>query len=100
MSTNLVTPAGLEYGPTVNGKMYLSMFKHRGIGSRKHKNMWCILPDTEYDIFCNSDKGNLRDASQNYWGVLQNGQVTLGEKGERISKIALFLRFSARRYLR
>ncbi len=86
MPANQSTSAGLEYGPTVTGKMYLSKYKHRGNGSLQHKNMWCIPPDTEYDIFYNSDKHNLRDANHNYWGVLQTGKATLGTNGERLSK--------------
>ncbi|MDJ0677775.1 MAG: hypothetical protein QNJ36_20735 [Calothrix sp. MO_167.B42] len=86
MSANKATFDGLEYGPTVNGKMYLSVFKHRGNGSPLHKNKWCVPPDTEYDIFCNSDRHSLYDSNQNYWGVLDNGKSQLGEKGERLSK--------------
>ncbi|MEH2411623.1 hypothetical protein [Nostoc sp.] len=86
MPANQRTSAGLEYGSTVSGKMYLSKDKHRGNGSREHKSMWCILPDTEYDIFCNSDKHNMCDSNQDYWGVLEGGKAKLGEKGERISK--------------
>jgi hypothetical protein len=28
----------------------------------------------------------LYDAKQNYWGVLEQGQTVIGEKGERLSK--------------
>lgn len=88
MAPNQVTPAGLEYGPTANGKMYLSVYKHRGSGSRRDKNMWSsdISHDTEYDIFCFADEHNLYDNSWNYWGVWEKGQAILGEKGERVSK--------------
>ena len=86
MPANQQTSDGLKYGPTANGKRYLSVFKHRGNGSTKHKNIWCISPDIEYEIFCNSDKHNLIDTSKNYWGVLNNGKEKLGVKGERLSK--------------
>jgi hypothetical protein len=86
MPPNNTTSDGYEYGPTVNGKMYLSLFYHRGNGSKKDKHMWCVLPDHEYDIFFNSDKHDMYDSTQHYWGVLERGKVKIGERGERISK--------------
>jgi len=88
MPANRATPAGLEYGPTANGKMYLSVFKHRGDGSRRYKSIWSadILPDAEYGIFCSADEHDWNDESGNYWGVLDQGRAILGERGERISK--------------
>ncbi|PZV26206.1 MAG: hypothetical protein DCF12_11070 [Snowella sp.] len=86
MPPNRRTPDGLEYGPTIKGKIYLSLFYHRGDGSRMFKNRWCVLPDIEYDIFSFSDENSLYDAKQNYWGVLEQGQTVIGEKGERLSK--------------
>lgn len=85
MPANKTTSDGYEYGPTVNGKMYLSKYKHRGKGDRKHKHMWCIPPDDEYHIFYASDKRDMYDSNQDYWGVMQGGKI-IGEKGERISK--------------
>lgn len=87
MPANQATPDGLEYGPTVNGKMYLSVFKHRGKSSQ-HKNIWssAITPDMEYEIFFSSDEYDWCDQNQNYWGVLEKGETRLGEKGERICK--------------
>lgn len=88
MPANRTTSSGLEYGPTHNGKTYLSIFRHRGTGSRRHKNMWAtnILPDTEYSIFCSADEKDWYDASGHYWGVLNQGHTILGEQGERICK--------------
>jgi hypothetical protein len=86
MPSNQANSSGYAYGPTANGKMYLAVFRHRGTGSRRHKHMWCVPPDTEYAIFSASDQQDLYDANQNYWGVLQNGQVAIGEQGERLSK--------------
>ncbi|NET59060.1 MAG: hypothetical protein F6K47_23830 [Symploca sp. SIO2E6] len=88
MPANRTTPAGLEYGPTASGKMYLSVYKHRGDGSRRHKNCWSadISPDMEYGIFCSSDDNDWHDEEWNYWGVLDLGRTVLGEKGERICK--------------
>ena len=85
MPPNKTTSAGHEYGPTVNGKMYLSLSYHRGKGSKADKHTWCIPPDTEYGIFHNSDKHNLHDGNRNYWGVLETGKATLGTNGERLS---------------
>ncbi|MEY2914013.1 MAG: Double-stranded binding motif [Cyanobacteriota bacterium] len=79
MPPNNTTSDGYEYGPTVNGKMYLSLFYHRGNGSKKDKHMWCVLPDHEYDIFFNSDKHDMYDSTQHYWGVLERGKVKIGE---------------------
>lgn len=88
MPANRATTTGLEYGPTVNGKMYLSVFKHRGCGNQRHKSMWLnnISPDDEYGIFCSADAHNWNDESRNYWGVLEQGKIILGERGERICK--------------
>ena len=85
MPANRTTTAGLEYGPTASGKMYLSVFKHRGGGSRQHKHRWSISPDAEYGVFYDSDDNCWHDTQLNYWGVLSQGQV-LGEQGERICK--------------
>jgi hypothetical protein len=88
MVANQTTTAGLMYGPTVNNKMYLSVYKHRGNGSRQHKNCWSadVSPFMEYGIFCSSDASDWFDQKLNYWGVLNSGQTVLGEKGERICK--------------
>jgi hypothetical protein len=87
MPANRATPDGLEYGPTVNGKMYLSVSKHRGKSS-PHKNIWssAISRDTEYGILCSSDEYDWYDQKKNYWGVLEKGEAILGERGERICK--------------
>lgn len=87
MAFKQTTPAGHEYGPTVNGKMYLSVFKHRGKSSQ-HKSIWssAISPDMEYGIFCSSDESDWCDQNQNYWGVLEKGKKILGERGEYICK--------------
>jgi hypothetical protein len=88
MPANQATIAGLEYGPTVNGKMYLSVHHHRGSGSVQHKNVWAIdiSRDLEYEIFCSSDDNDWHDTKSNYWGVLDQGQTILGGRGERICK--------------
>jgi hypothetical protein len=86
MPANRSTPSGLEYGPTINQKLYLSLFYHRGNGFSKEKNKWSISPDTEYEIFKNSDEQDLYDTNNDYWGILEQGQAIIGEKGERISK--------------
>ena len=86
MPANRSTSSGLEYGPTINQKLYLSLFYHRGNGSSKEKHKWNISPDTEYEIFKNSDEQDLYDTNNNYWGILEQGQAVIGEKGERISK--------------
>ena len=86
MPANRATADGLEYGPTINRKVYLSLFYHRGSGSSKEKHKWSISPDTEYEIFKNSDEQDLCDTNNDYWGILEQGQAIIGEKGERISK--------------
>lgn len=87
MASNQTRPDGLEYGPTLNGKMYLSVFKHRGKSSQ-HKNIWssAITHDMEYGIFCSSDESDWCDQKKNYWGVLDKGETRLGDRGERICK--------------
>jgi hypothetical protein len=88
MSANQTTSAGLGYGPTGTGKMYLSVYKHRGSGSRQHKNCWSvdISPDMEYEIFSSSDDNHWHDEGFNYWGILDLGRTVLGSQGERICK--------------
>lgn len=86
MPANRATPDGLEYGPTINKKLYLSLFYHRGNGSSKEKHKWSVPPGTEYEIFKNSDEQDLYDTNNDYWGILEQGQAIIGEKGERISK--------------
>jgi hypothetical protein len=86
MPANRATRDGCEYGPTVHGKKYLSLFYHRDKRSIE-KNIWHIKPDDEYDVFLNSDKHHMYDDSnQDYWGVLEKGKTKIGTRGQRISK--------------
>jgi|GEM_PF-1494571 len=87
MPPNKINSDGYEYGPTKKGKIYLSLYKHRGSGNH-HKNVWesSITPDIEYSIFYFADENDWYDESRDYWGVLDQGKKILGMKGERISK--------------
>lgn len=90
MSSGTSVPAGIAFGPTKkNGKLYLSVYKHRGSGCPKRKAKWhsSISPDVEYEIFETSDEGNWCDAdSGHYYGVRNNGETILGSKEERVCK--------------
>src|SRR5262245_39597185 len=77
-------PVGLRFGPTTNGKWYLSLHAHRG--HRPIKSAWCIEPDEEYEIFVSSDDGNWVSDLGHYWGVRGPDAETLGNAGERICK--------------
>jgi hypothetical protein len=76
--------AGLQYGPTASGKLYLSMYSHRG--GNPTKSCWAVPPDDEYGIFETSDDNDRADGHGNYWGALDAEGTALGTKGERLAK--------------
>jgi len=80
--------AGLQFGPNKTGKLYLSVFYHRGNGRIKYKNKWhpTIHPSTEYHIFCKADYRNWSDSHGHYWGVHDGGVIILGIRGEILCK--------------
>ncbi|MGW1450991.1 hypothetical protein ACWCO3_22280 [Micromonospora sp. NPDC002411] len=78
---------GILYGPTANGKLYLSMFTHRG--ARPVKTAWHrnVSPEDEYDLFCRSDDGDWKDERGHYWSLgKEDGSTELGMTGERLAK--------------
>jgi hypothetical protein len=82
-----VTADGFIFGPNGSGKLYISVYYHRGSGS-SHKGCWSddVPPPLEYEIFCKSDLGKWFDSDGHYWGVHQSGDTVLGTRGERLSK--------------
>ncbi len=80
--------SGIQFGPNRNGKLYISIFIHRGTNRSKYKNKWhpSVPPPMEYDIFCKADFGNWRDSRGHYWGVHDAGSTVLGCQGERLCK--------------
>lgn len=84
MGNPVALPAGVMFGPTRSGKMYLSMYIHRG--NLRGRSQWHIPPGREFTIFVAADDGNWRDVKGNYWGVDGLGAATIGTRGERLSK--------------
>ena len=78
--------AGIRFGPNGSGKLYVSLYAHRG--DRPQKSTWLreVPPPTEYDIFCWADTGDWRDDSGHYWGIRDGGRAALGCRGERLAK--------------
>jgi hypothetical protein len=60
---SMTHPDGLLYGPTPSGKMYLSMYDHRGRTARK--SCWAseVPPPDEYGMFECADSDNRIDAN-------------------------------------
>jgi hypothetical protein len=79
-------PDGIHFGPNGSGKLYLSMFAHRGGTSRKSQWLTAVPPPSEYGVFCHADESEWCDSAQNYWGVLDDRASPLGTRGERIAK--------------
>ncbi len=77
-------PAGIRYGPTCNGKVYLSLFNHRG--RRPNKSCWAVTPNEEYVLFCTADREDWRDGNGHYWGMGDRALETVGTKGEKLCK--------------
>src|SRR5947209_5127455 len=81
-----VVKAGIQFGPNGSGKLYLSMFAHRGGNPRKSKWLDSVAPPTEYDVFCRADEDDRCDSAGNYWGMLDVEASPLGTRGERLAK--------------
>ena len=88
MTTGIVMPSGIKFGPTNKGKWYISVNHHRGAGLQKYKNKWSLSvpPPMEYAIFCSADDGDWRDVQGHYWGVHNQGSTILGCRGEKLAK--------------
>lgn len=87
MSTGNPAQAGIQFGPTLSGKMYIAVYIHRGM--RPERNQWSIPPDGEYKIFVAADQGNWHAPPGHYWGVQSYHAPTLGTRGERICKFPM-----------
>jgi hypothetical protein len=75
---------GVLFGPTAEGKSYLSMYAHRGANRRK--SQWDIPPESEYDIFSRSDDDDWLDGDGHLWGAIDATGSPLGTRGERLAK--------------
>jgi hypothetical protein len=76
--------AGLAFGPTQSGKLYLSVYAHRGANHRK--SCWDVSPEDEYGIFETADADDRADTAGHYWGTRDADGTALGTRGERLAK--------------
>jgi hypothetical protein len=81
--------AEFGFGPTLNGKMYISLNQHRHF-AHASRNRWAQLcpPQHEFATFSAADLNDWRDSRPHLWGI-QPGLSVLGCDGECI---ALFRR--------
>ena len=79
---------GILFGPTLSGKLYLSVYYHRQPNRSQDKCIWCIPPTQEYKIFNEifNDK-NWQDSDRHYWGVHNQGNSPLGTLDERFQSM-------------
>jgi hypothetical protein len=84
MAAGQPLPGGVMFGPTVSGKMYLSLYIHRG--SWIGRSQWIVEPQTEFNIFGAADNANWRGPNGHYWGVHVPDAGVLGARGERLAK--------------
>jgi hypothetical protein len=87
MNTGKAIVGGIKFGPTLNGKMYISLYAHRG--ARKGKSIWHIdiSPMQEYRLFETSDKNGWADTRGHYWSFASaDGSVPTGTEGQRLAK--------------
>lgn|SRR5262249_8857975 len=85
-NTSTATPSGILFGPNGSGKMYMSLYAHRGSNPRKHQWLSAISPKMEFDIFCIADCSDWRDTTGNYWGIHDQGRTVLGTRSEKLCK--------------
>lgn len=85
------TPDGLLFRPSPNGKIYVSLYYHRGAGSPVKKSCWAksCPPLNEFQIFCQADKFDWCTPDGNYWGMHEKGRTVLGTRGERLCKFPM-----------
>ena len=76
--------AGVSFGPTPNGKHYISLYIHRG--HRPARSKWSIAPVDEFAIFGLADAGDWYAVPGHYWGVSGPQANTIGQAGERVCK--------------
>lgn len=79
-------PDGLLFGPTTNGKTYLSTYDHRGRNRVKSRWANAVPPPEEYAIFERADDEQQSDTDGHYWGVRDPQGSVLGAQGERLAK--------------
>lgn len=85
MSPNFVDNVGHHFGPTSNGKFYVSLNYHRKSGNPQ-KAIWDVSPDYEFETFKEADEKDWYDTSDSYWGIRDDGRAVLGSRGERLCK--------------
>jgi hypothetical protein len=83
-----VMPSGLLFPANASGKAYISLYQHRGNGSRQYKSRWrhTFAPPDEHALFCTADAGAWRDTAGHFWAVHNGGATTVGERGEILCK--------------
>jgi hypothetical protein len=83
-----VMPNGLLFGANASGKTYISLYQHRGNGSRQHKSKWsqAFGPMDEHALFCLADMSTWQDAAGRFWAVHNGGGTIIGERGEVLCK--------------
>jgi hypothetical protein len=86
LMTAASTPDGLIFGPTANGRMYLSTYEHRG--RNRVKSRWAddLDPPEEYSIFDRADASDHSDSNGHFWGIRDPPGAVLGTRGERLAK--------------
>lgn len=82
--TGTPTQAGIEFGPTPNGKTYISLYAHRG--ANPVKSAWAIPPEDEFAMFSAADAGDWFDADGHYWSLQNRGTSVVGAKGEHLAR--------------
>src|SRR5215472_13444991 len=83
MAAGTPMTSGILFGPSANGKNYLSVYAHRG--SHWGKSQWSIPPNHEFGIFDRADQSNWVDNVGNYWGVDGATANAIGTRGEKLS---------------
>jgi hypothetical protein len=87
MDAGKAVTGGIQFGPTLNGKVYISMYAHRG--SRRGKSIWHvdISPAKEYELFETSDKHDWVDERGHYWSFASaDGLTPTGTDEQRLAK--------------
>jgi len=86
MSIGRPCTAGLEFGPTPSGKMYLSRNDHRCFSTDSRRGHWAddFPPLDEFELFAQADAADWQDSRPHLWGI-RRGLVALGKDNERIA---------------
>lgn len=86
-ATGRATSAGIEFGPTANGKYYVSMNAHRGSRPAKTKWLKAVTPYDEYQLFAVADDHDDQCSKGHYWSFGDSdGSKILGGGDERLGK--------------